>query len=117
MLGLRPQKLLSATRNPSPTPSRPPNGLRDDCLLDEVLDAGPDPLHLTAVFGLSVSAAERFTIPFSDTLARCWLHVEPHTNQSSSYDLSGKFAKVRASEILNFRTVPPTGVEPALDPF
>jgi site-specific recombinase XerD len=49
--------------------------LREDRLLDEVLDAGPDPLHLTAVFGLSASAAERFTITFSDTIESAYAEL------------------------------------------
>lgn len=100
------QKPLSATRNPSPTPPLPSNGLREDRLLDEVLDAGPDPLHLTAVFGLSASAAERFTITFSVTLTRCWHHVEPSPTRVLA-TIWAEVRKVRASEIPNFRTSAP----------
>lgn len=51
--------------------------LREDRLLDEVRHAGPDPLHLAAVFGLSASAAERYIQAYRDAVEDAYAHRQP----------------------------------------
>jgi hypothetical protein len=50
--------------------------LRADRWLDEALDRGPDPLHLTAVFGISTATAIRYA-----NAARSILEPDPEQRQ------------------------------------